>query len=170
MGRHDAEIADVVERFAVQEVIFRYSDAVTRGDYAQMRSVFAADAIWESPLLDMHFDDPGSFIDFVVEGSAAFDVLIQTSSNPVIELLAADRAKATTTIREMFKGTAATDGVFGAAGTELNVDQHGIYYDQLAKIDGEWLFTHRCFEPFLIASGTLSGDVVMRRPLHQKRA
>jgi ketosteroid isomerase-like protein len=44
------------DRDAIQQLIYRYSDAVTRADYEQMATVFAADAVWESPILGMHFE------------------------------------------------------------------------------------------------------------------
>jgi hypothetical protein len=165
MESHDGAVATAAERFAIQEVIFRYSDAVTRSDYVQMRTLFAPDAVWESPLLGFHFDDATSFIEYQIAGSATLDVLIQTASNPVVELSGDVQASATTTIREMIRGTNLEEGVFGAAGSEINVDQFGIYYDELKKVDGRWVFTHRRFVPFLIATGTVAGDVVSARPL-----
>jgi ketosteroid isomerase-like protein len=123
MSEPDEVTAAAMERFAIQEVIFRYSDAVTRGNNAQMRSVFAPDAVWESPILGMHFDTAAEFMDFVIAGSATLQVLMQTANNPVVELTAPGTAVATTTIRETILGVAATDGVFGAAGAAINVDQ-----------------------------------------------
>ena len=73
------------DRDAIQQLIFRYSDAVTRADYEQMATVFAADAVWESPILEMHFESAREFIDFQIEGSTALDVLIQTAAGPVVE-------------------------------------------------------------------------------------
>jgi hypothetical protein len=154
-----------VDRDAIRDLIFRYSDAVTRADYEQMLTVFAPDAIWESPLLQMRFESARSFVEFQAEGSTSLEVLIQEPHSPVIELLSRDQARATTTIHEMFIGKAGGASAFGDAGTELNVDQYGIYYDEVAKLEGEWKFTRRFFAPFLIGQGRLGGDVVARRPL-----
>ena len=44
------------DRDTIQQLIYRYSDAVTRADYEQMATVFATDAVWESPILGMHFE------------------------------------------------------------------------------------------------------------------
>jgi hypothetical protein len=38
------------------------------------------------------------------------------------------------------------DTALGGAGAEVNVEQYGIYYDNLARIGGEWKFVHRLFE------------------------
>src|SRR6478609_4196678 len=100
------------DRDAIQQLIYRYSDAVARADYEQMATVFAPDAVWESPILGMYFETAREFIDFQIEGSTALDVLIQTASGPVVELLGPDRAAATTNIREIIRGRNAVDGVW----------------------------------------------------------
>src|SRR4051812_16313511 len=153
------------DRSAIEQLIYCYSDAVTRADYVQMATVFADDAVWESPILEMHFDTAREFIDFQADGSTGLDVLIQTASNPVIDLLTGDRATATTNIREIIRGAASVDGPYGPAGTETNVDQYGIYFDEIAKFDAMWKFTHRTFVPILIAQGTIAGDIVTPRPI-----
>jgi hypothetical protein len=164
----DAQIRDWLDRLAIQDLIFRYSDAVTRGDYEQMATVFASDAVWESPVLGMHFDTAAAFIEMQIQGSGALEVLIQTPHSPVIELEGDGRARVTTTIHERIRGTAAdTPSALGDAGAELNVDQYGIYYDAVAELDGTWKFTHRLFVPFLIATGTVTGDVLTSRPLER---
>lgn len=131
----DTEVQAWLDRQAIQDLIFRYSDAVTRADYEQMLTGFAPDAIWESPLLQMRFDSARSFVEFQAEGSASLEVLIQEVNSPVIEVLSGDQARATTTIHEMFIGKAGGASAFGDAGSELNVDQYGIYYDEVAKLD-----------------------------------
>jgi hypothetical protein len=166
MSAQEAEVGRWMDRLAIQDLIYRYSDAVTRADYEQMATVFAPGAVWESPLLGMHFQNAREFIDFQSDGSTALEVLIQTAHNPVIDLEGDDHARATTTIHERIRGVGGDlDSLLGAAGAEINVDQYGTYYDELQRIDGEWKFTHRVFVPFLIRSGTVTGDVVTPRPL-----
>jgi ketosteroid isomerase-like protein len=153
------------DRRSIEQLIYRYSDAVTRADYEQMATVFAADAIWESPLLGMHFESARAFIDFQIDGSTALGMLIQTAMGPVIDLRGPDDAIATTNIREIIRGTTTNDGPYGPTGTEINVDQYGIYFDEISKIDNAWKFTRRVFAPILIAAGGVSGDVVTTRPI-----
>ena len=161
----DTEVRSWLDRLAIQDLIFRYSNALTRGDYDQKAGLFAPDAIWESPLLGLHFESASAFIQMNVEGSDDLNVLIQTPHSPVIELLSSEHARVTTTIHERIRGTTPTATALGDAGTELNVDQYGIYYDDVARLDSGWRFTHRLFVPFLIATGTVAGDVVTKRPL-----
>jgi hypothetical protein len=156
-----------LDRLAIQDLIHRYSDAVTRADYEQMATVFAPDAVWESPVLNMRYERASDFIAMQIEGNASLDVLIQTAHNPVVTLDGPDLAHATTTIHERIRGIATEigDGVLGEAGSELNVDQYGIYFDTAVRADGAWKFTRRLFVPYLIGSGTVVGDVVTPRPL-----
>ena len=164
-GGDDRRLRDWLDRLDIQNLIHRYSDAVTRADYEQMATVFAPDALWESPLLGMRFESAQEFIDFQREGNPSLAVLIQTPHSPVVELVDEQQARATTTIHEMFRGTTPERSAYGEAGTEINVDQYGIYHDEVAKFNGEWKFTHRLFAPFLIATGCVQGDVASERPL-----
>jgi ketosteroid isomerase-like protein len=153
------------DRDAIQQLIYRYTDAVMRADYEQMATVFADDAVWESPILEMRFTSAREFIDFQIEGSTSLDVLIQTAANPVIDLVGPDRATASTNIHEIVRGTNASDGVFGPAGAEINIDQYGIYFDEVAKFDNTWKFVRRVFVPILIASGVVAGEMTTARPI-----
>jgi hypothetical protein len=56
-----------------------------------------------------------------------------------------------------------TDSRYGEVGTPINIEQYGIYHDDVARIDGEWKFTHRLFVPIYIASGVVTGDVITKR-------
>src|SRR5690348_11707884 len=102
-GPMSTNVTALQDRDAIQQLIYRYTDAVTRADYEQMVLLFAHDAVWESPILGMHFTSAREFIDFQREGSTSLDVLIQTAANPVVDLLGPDRATATTNIREIIR-------------------------------------------------------------------
>ncbi len=154
---------DWIEKFKIQQLIYRYSDAVTRADLQAMRSVYADDALWESPLLDLRHESADAFCEHFRASTTTTELLIQTPSSPVIELLNDDTATATTTIFEFSRGTAADDGPFGPKGAEVNFQDYGIYYDDLARIDGEWKFTHRLFVPIYLESGVVRGDIPMAR-------
>jgi hypothetical protein len=152
------------DKLAIQELIFRYSDSINRGDLAATESVFAADAIWESPLFNMHFETSREFCEFLAANSGGIDLLIQTPHCPVITFADADHATVTTTIYELSCGRVTNDGnPFGPIGTELNMEDFGIYYDTVERIDGHWLFTHRVFVPMYVNQGAATGDVTSAR-------
>lgn len=158
----DAEVRDWLDRIAIQDLINRYSDAVTRADWAQCEAVFAPGAVWECPPLGLHYDSATAFVD-TLRATTGIELLIQTPQAPVVTLLGADRARATTTIHEMNRGVAPVDSVLATGGAPINIDMYGIYYDDIARIDGLWKFTRRRFVPVYMAQGGVAGDVVTSR-------
>jgi hypothetical protein len=130
---------------------------------AELReALFIPNAIWESPRLGMRYESRESFLQ-TLRATTTYDLLIQTPHSSVITLTGADQARATTTIHEMNRGVTETKSELGDSGTEINVDTYGIYYDDIARIDREWKFTHRLFVPFYLASGCVTGNVLTRR-------
>jgi hypothetical protein len=156
------ELREWLDRLAIQDVICRYSDAVTRAAWQQCDRLFSANAVWESPLLGLRFESRAEFLEFL-QGTSAYDLLIQTSQASVISLHGTDQATATTTIHELTRGAGLADTQLGGAGAEVNVEQYGIYYDDLARIDGEWKFLHRLFVPIYVNAAGVTGDVFATR-------
>ena len=154
--------SSVADRLAVEDVIYRYSDAVTRADWVQCESTFRPDAIWESPLLDMRYESARAFLDVLAE-TTGFDLLIQTAHSPVIELVDDTHAKATTTVRELVLGQAFMDNSLGETGTVQNFEQIGVYFDDVVKADGEWKFAHRLFVPMYVSMGVITGQAIAPR-------
>jgi hypothetical protein len=145
----DAEIREWLDRLTIQDLISRYSDAVTGADWQQCEALFSPNAIWDSPQLGLRFQDRASLIEMLT-ATTAYELLIQTPHASVITLTGADQATATTTIHEFIRG---------AAGAEPNLEQYGIYYDDVARIDGEWRFAHRLFVPIYAGTGRVTGDL-----------
>ena len=160
----DTVAQEWVDRLAIQDLIFRYSDSVTRGDYEHTAMLFAPDAIWEEQG-GMRFESAAEFIDYLVEGSASLELLIQTPHGSVIDFPEPGRAKVSTTTREIVRGVGGGQSASGDAGTELNVDRFAIYHDELGKFGSEWKFTRRNFVPFFTAMGSVIGEVSGSRPL-----
>jgi hypothetical protein len=153
-----------IDRQAITDLIYRYSDAVTRGDAAQLESVFTDESILEiGEPFNLRHVGIDSIRELVVGGSASLDFLVQTASNPVIRLLGADRARATTTIYEMVRGPSNADTGLGDAGTAMNVAQYGVYFDDIVKIEGEWKFAHKLFRAVYCEIDRLDGTVLAPR-------
>jgi hypothetical protein len=157
-----SEGGEWLERLAIADLIGRYSDSVTRADWDHMEAVFAPDAMWESPALGMRFESAGAFREHMAR-TTAYDVLIQTAHSPVIRFLDPGQAQATTTVHELVRGQRHVDSPLGKAGTPLNIEQYGIYYDDVAKLAGEWKFTHRLFMPVYTRTGCVTGEVLAPR-------
>ena len=157
-----SEGGEWIERLAIADLITRYADAVTRADWDQTGSIFAPDAIWESPALGLRFEGARTFRDFLVQ-STRNDLVIVTAQPPVIRLVGAGQAQATTIVYELSRGEAHADSTLGEAGTPRNHELYGIYYDDVAKFDGEWKFTHRLFVPVYVRTDCVSGEVLTPR-------
>ena len=71
----DIELRGWLDRLAIQDLIHRYSDAVTRADWGQCEAVFAAEAIWESPVVGLRYDSRAAFLEVLRETSTS-DLLI----------------------------------------------------------------------------------------------
>ena len=157
-----------IDKCAIQELIYRYTDSVNRADWDETIKLYAHDAVWESPALEMHFDSAEAFVENL-RATTSSELLVQTASSPVISLRGEDRAQATTTIHEFVRGSTSTDSALGPKGSAINFEDYGIYYDEIARLDGDWKFTHRVFVPTYIAQGCVTGDVPtlrqnLRRP------
>jgi SnoaL-like domain len=124
--------------------------------------VFAPEAIWKCPAIGLRFETRASFIEFL-KPTSAYDLLIQTPHSPVVTITGSDRAHATTTIHELTKGVALTASALGEKKQEYNFEQYGIYFDKLARIEGEWRFTHRLFVPFYLDRDRVTGNLRTQR-------
>jgi hypothetical protein len=161
-GDENHAVATLVDRIAIEDLIYRYSDAVTRADWDQCEATFAPDATWESPGLGLRFESLREFLDVLTQTTSS-DLLIQTPHAPVIQLLGPASAQATTTIREFVRSVGVADTPLGEAGSEQNFEQWGIYFDDIAKLGGDWKFTRRLFVPMYIGPGVVTGQVMTPR-------
>jgi hypothetical protein len=149
----DAETREWLDRLEIQDLIHRYSDGVTRADWQQCEAVFTPDAIWESSALGIRCEDRASFME-ILRATSSYDLLIQTAHTAVITMIDAHHARSTTTIHEFIRET---------VGAENNLEQYGIYCDDLARVDGRWKFTHRVFLPIYVGRGCVTGDLLTTR-------
>jgi ketosteroid isomerase-like protein len=134
-------------------LVYRYSDAVTRGDWEALANLLTADAVWESPALRLHFVGPEPFLDFLRSTIAEDSVLVQTAHGSVIDFTGPDAATATTTINELVRTSA------------LNAEFHGVFFDELERSADGWKFTHKLFVPMYTEIGGLTGTLVTSRPV-----
>jgi hypothetical protein len=148
-----------IDKFAIQELIYSHCDAITRGDLRALEPLYAPDAVWEIPLFGLRTESVRAFIDFLTDATATAELLVQTAHNPVVRLVDETTARATTTIVEVSRGRANADVSIGTAGEEVSMTQYAVYYDDVSKSAGRWLFTHRRFVQAYIEHGAVPGDV-----------
>jgi hypothetical protein len=162
VAKTEGEVREWLDRLAIQDLIHRYSDAVTRADWLQCEAVFAVDVIWESPILGMRYESRTSFLE-TLRATSSYDLLIQTPHSSVVTFAGTHQAHATTTIHEFIRGMAIAETTLDVTGAESNFEQYGIYFDDLARIDGSWKFTHRLFVPVYVGRNCVTGDVLTQR-------
>ena len=144
-----------VEKLAIREVLSTYTSAATRGDWDQLESVFLADARWElGPPLDVLLVGPGAISEQLRKQCDHQDFFIQMTHDSLVELHGADRASAITTIHALAR----------QEGT-VQIQSHGIYYDELVKTDADWKFASRRLQPIFMNTGELPGPAPITRAL-----
>jgi ketosteroid isomerase-like protein len=125
----------MADRFAIRELIDRYSYAVNERDWAAYESCFAEDAVWDvGPPFSFRLRGRSAILEIARTKISEEDFVVQTPHATVI-WLDGDRARAHSTMREVVSGRG------GATGLQML----GTYADQLMKSDGEWYFTSRVF-------------------------
>jgi hypothetical protein len=159
-----SELQAWIDRLAITELIHRYSDATTRADWDQLEAVFTVDAVHEvvSPF-NYRAEGAAEIRAVMSAGSDRLDFLIHRVDSIVIDLQEADRAQATSTIHEMGRG-ASPNPDDPETDVWLDWSHYGIYYDDIAKIDGEWKFARRFCQPLLhVGEDAVPGDAIASR-------
>jgi TusA-related sulfurtransferase len=142
------ELANWLDKLAIQELIYTYSDAASRGDWDVFATLFTADAVWEvAAPVDSRVVGAEEIVRTARTNVDAEDFLVQMTHGAVITLHGDDRASSTTTIHAIAKRQGHHD-----------VTNYGIYYDELVKIDGAWKFSQRRLVPVYSDTTPHAGD------------
>ena len=136
-------IGPIEDRLAIRELIDAYSDAVMLRDADAWGKVWAEDAYWSLPEFPGHdaFDGreaivSGWVMSMTTYGSMSdFSVPMIYAASPGAIEVAGDGATARVYTSEIYRDP--TDDI------EHRV--RGLYQDELARIDGRWLFTRRVY-------------------------
>jgi hypothetical protein len=154
VGDDDGPTSAWIDRLAIEDVVRRYCDATTRGDWSTMERLFAPDAVWEHPGRGWRFESAKEFVDFVRAMIRPDAVMIQTTHGSIVDLTGPDTAISRTTLHELVH----VPGAFNAEGW-------GIYFDELRRVDGAWRFTHRVFHWLLTMPDHVMGTAMSARPV-----
>lgn len=142
------------DRFAIRELIDRYSYAVNERDWTAFESCFIEDAIWDvGKPLDFRLEGRKSIVEIASSKISEEDFVVQTPSATMI-WLDGDTARAHSTMREMVRSKG------GAAGIQILAT----YSDELVKVAGEWRFKMRTFRVTNIEFQPPAGDCYREWP------
>jgi ketosteroid isomerase-like protein len=135
-------MSDVIEKFLIQEVIHRYSDAITQRNWTQVAALFTPDATWELVGTQQKFKgDCAGALKGLVEPS---NFLVQMTSATAIEVKG-DTATSRTTMQEVGEFEPGRMAEFGPGGQpfKARVVVYGTYDDIFKKVGGAWKIASR---------------------------
>jgi hypothetical protein len=61
----EIEVRAWLDRLAIQDLIYRHSDAVTRAGWRHLEALYAVDAIWEEPALGLRYESATAFVEML---------------------------------------------------------------------------------------------------------
>jgi hypothetical protein len=161
-----SDVAELLDKAAIREVIEAYFDAATRADWDLFESLFVFDAVYEV------VPPPGAGEVYAGERSrsvgarqirdssaaavAGLEVFAQVHHGTVVTLLDAEHASARCLFHAIARGV----------GGGPSYRHYAIYYDDLVKVGNSWKFTNRLLQPIYFEFEPLPGQpAVARRDL-----
>jgi uncharacterized protein (TIGR02246 family) len=148
------DTATVLDQLAIRAVIERYTDAINRQDWPALAPLFAADAVWETSggPYEVRLDGREAVLAALQGMISPMDLLVQNLSAIVIEVQG-DRAQARVSLSEL-----------GRDQKGQGMNNHGIYFDDLARVDGQWCFVRRAFRFRYAEQAAVNGHVFVPMP------
>jgi uncharacterized protein (TIGR02246 family) len=136
------------DRFAIRELIDRWSDAVNERDWEQFATCFTENGVWDvGAPFNMRFEGSKSIVDDVSGLIMAQQIVVQMPHAAVIKLHG-DTATARVTMHEFMRGP---DG--------SGMQMWGTYYDDLVRTPAGWRFTLRRFRTAFFDGTSPVGDI-----------
>ena len=128
------EIQALLDKQAITELVFNYSRAVDRKDFALLRTLYTEDGIDDHGGL---YRGPASgYVDWLEQAMRSCDVTTHSVNNHLIALSGADAAEGEVYVTAYHR---LHDGAGG-----FNELVEGLrYLDRYRKCDGRWQFEHR---------------------------
>jgi hypothetical protein len=143
--------AEWTDRLAISDLVLRFSDAVTRGDAEAVEAMWVDDGVWEeSAPVELRIAGARAIRDHVAS-TLTVDLFVQMVHGAVVTLHGDGRASSRTTLQSF------------ARVADVSFRNLGIYYDELVKVGGRWLFARRRLQNVYVESEPLTGDVVTPR-------
>jgi ketosteroid isomerase-like protein len=143
-----------LDQFAIRCVIERYTDAINRQDWVALAPLFAQSAVWETSggPVALRFEGRETVLGALQGMISSLDFLLQSLSTIVIDVRG-DRASARVSLSEL-----------GRDKQGQGMANHGFYFDDLARVDGEWRFLRRAFRFRYTEQAAVNGQVFMPTP------
>jgi hypothetical protein len=147
----DADLQGWLDKQVITDLLYRYSDIVTRGAWDEDRDLYTPDAVLEIASPFGTRVEGADAIRTFRAGTASFEFLRHTTYSPVVHLTHADHARVTSQTHEMVRNPAGEREA-------MNAEFYSVYYDDVVRTDAGWRFAHRRCVPTYLVSGGLDGS------------
>jgi hypothetical protein len=149
-----ADNSALADRFAIRELIDRYSYSVNERDWPALESCYTEDAVWDvGKPLSFRLEGRKSIVEIASSKISEEDFVVQIPNATVI-WLDGDKARAHSTMTEVVRSKG------GAAGIQILAT----YADELVKVKGEWRFKVRTYRVTNIEFKPPAGDCYREWP------
>lgn len=123
---------DFEDRFAIRELIDRYSDAVNQRDWAAFSNCFTEDAVWDVGAPFNFKLESRALISKIASEKISEEVYVVQTAEAVTIQVQGDGATARSTIREAVRSPG-----------DKGIQMVGTYYDQIVRTGDGWRFKYR---------------------------
>jgi ketosteroid isomerase-like protein len=134
------ELSLIADEHAVRALMHRYSDAITRRDYAAWGDCWAENAVWElGPPINGRHQGRAAIVEEGRRTVDSFEVFVQMVHNIVVELRG-DTARTRATYHEFARAPEGVSAPFPA------IADFALYEDDVRRDrDGRWRFVKRSY-------------------------
>jgi 3-phenylpropionate/cinnamic acid dioxygenase small subunit len=131
------ELQEIADRFAIAEVLYRYSTALDTRDWALLHEVFTPDGVYRMGVRG-EFTGPDAIAEKLQEVLGRLDATQHLIGNPMI-VVEGDTARCSSYVRaQHYRTRHATGG--------NTLDMGGTYVDELVRTEDGWRIAHRVLE------------------------
>jgi uncharacterized protein (TIGR02246 family) len=132
---------------AIRELVARFADTTTRADYEGFAKLWAPNGTFAiNRPFTTSATGPEAILAMLHKLRDGRDFFVQFVNTGVLDLQG-DRATARWILHEAAKSPG-----------EHYYTPYGIFFDELEKVDGQWLFARRSFEYLFLDRGAFTGD------------
>ena len=145
---NDSNVQIVEDERAVQALAGRFADATNRRDVVALQALWASNGIWDlKPPVDALLQGRDTIIAMAQQLIEDYEFFLNLPITSVVELYG-DKAHARWYMHEV-----------GRRHDGGGLNNFGLSIDEMMKLDGQWVFTKRTYQPIYLEEVKLTGTV-----------
>ncbi len=152
---NDFNVSLMEDKRAVQALAGRFADATNRRDFTALEALWAPSGIWDlKPPVNALLEGRDKIVATAQQLLEAYEFFMNLPITSVVELHG-DQANARWYMHEVGRRL---DGV--------GLNNFGLSIDEMMKLDGQWVFTKRTYQPIYFEEAKLTGMVFALPGIH----